>query len=96
LSQEALTAAAALTTQDSQSATQTQAEQRTNSQSNVIDPLTLPSLLDSSSTASTSDTASNDSLNNLVLDIENALKSLSSNKNTSAQSTDKDNDGDQK
>jgi hypothetical protein len=44
----------------------------------------------------TTDTASNDSLNNLVLDIENALKSLSSNKNTSAQSSDKDNDGDQK
>jgi hypothetical protein len=46
------------------------------------------------STASTSDPASNNSVNNAALDIEKALSSQSS--NSTGQSLDQDNDGDQK
>jgi hypothetical protein len=93
-SQEGLQAS--LTTQNDQTAQQTEAEKTqavpsSGSQTNLLDQLTT-----TNSTASTSNVVSNDTLNKLIFDIENALSSQSSNKNTSGQSSDTDNDGDQK
>jgi hypothetical protein len=93
-SQEGLQAS--LTTQNDQTAQQTEAEKTqavpsNGSQTNLLDQLTT-----TNSTASTSNVVSNDTLNKLIFDIEHALSSQSSNKNTSGQSSDKDSDGDQK